>query len=54
MYFFSDTLFLEDFSLPGMISQFEEHIKKDPEAALVSCYTCKEEGEFLSYQLDST
>jgi len=37
-------LFLEDFSLPDMISKFEEKINNDMTASLVSVYTCNKEG----------
>lgn len=47
MYFIRDTLFFEDFSLSGFISDFLSCSAKTEEGALVSCYKCRDEGTIL-------
>lgn len=41
---YRDTLFLEDFSLSDMTSKFLKCVDEMESAALVSCYTCRDEG----------
>ena len=48
-YFYSDTLFFDDFSLSEMVKRFEgPAIQED--GALVTCCTCKDNGQYTLMQ----